>query len=267
MNLPLPEYIIFVLLGIGAGSIAACINSFKDSPYEIFVWAKFFRSFILGAIAGSVYYGLSRVGVLTFDNLGILLLAIIPAERGLGELYKGFLKKANHVEYVHAFENLGMPLKNYGLKLLLALGVLAVHGTFISINIFLITPAIFSTNIPFILKGALIGAISTLIVAIGGGVKDSQFEGWDTIKFFRSPFLGLFTGAFLIFFTQNPLLLFLSNIGLERTVVELYKTFITRRTRGLHQGKEPSNPEWFSRRWIFFGVWCLDILLLLALLF
>lgn len=263
----IPEYLMFVLIGMSAGLIATCVNSFKDSPYENFVWAKFFRSFVLGAIAGSVYYGLSRVEILTFDNLGILLLAIIPAERGLGELYKGFLKKANHVEYVHAFENLGMPLKNYGLKLLLALGVLAVHTIFISINVFVITPAILSTSMSLILKGALIGAVSTLIVAIGGGVKDSQFEGWDTVKFFRSPFLGLFTGAFLIFFTQSPLLLFLSNIGLERVAVECYKTFIRRRTRGLHEGKDPAYPEWFSRRWIFFPIWCLDVLLILVLLF
>ena len=258
--------VLFILLGISAGFIAASINSFKDAPYENFLWLKFFRSFVLGSFVGFVYYQLHSRGIVAFENLGILLLAMIPAERGLGELYKGFLKTTNHFEFVHAFKNLRIPLEIYPVKLLLAVVVLVIYAIIVAMSVWLAGTIITST-LPLLLKGLVVGFFSTLVVAVGGGAKDSQFEGFDIKKFFRSPLMGMFTGIFLVFFTQNPLLLVLSNIGLERTAVECYKTFIKRRVRGMHKGKKIAYPQWLSRRWIFFFIYCLNVLLMLVLLF
>ena len=258
--------LIFIFLGISAGFIAASINSFKDSPYENFVWLKFFRSFFLGAFVGFVYYLLHRHGIVTFENLGILLLSIIPAERGFGELYKGFLKRKDHPEYIHALKKLHVHLGTYPIKLLLAIAILVIYSIIVTFTV-LLTNIIVSSTIPFILKGLIVGFFSTLIVAIGGGVKDAQFEGFDIKKFFRSPIVGMFTGVFLILFTQEPILLVLSNIGLERIAVECYKTFITRRVRGVHKGKKIAYPQWLLWRWIFFFTYCLNVLFMLVLLF
>lgn len=259
--------LIFIFLGISAGFIAASINSFKDSPYENFVWLKFFRSFFLGAFIGFIYYLLHRYRIVTFENLGILLLSIIPAERGLGELYKGFLKQKNHPEYIYVLKKLHVPLGIYPIKLLLAMVILIFFSIIITSIVLIADVIVSSTTPPLILKGIIIGFFSTFIVATGGGIKDAQFEGFNIKKFFRSPIVGMFTGVFLIHFTQEPILLVLSNIGLERIVVECYKTFITRRVRGIHEGKRPKYQQWFSRRWIFFFTYCLNVLFMFVLLF
>ena len=259
--------LLFILLGITAGSIAASINSFKDAPYENFSWLKFFRSFVLGSLVGLLYYYFYQKGLVVFENLGILLLAMIPAERVSAEMYKGFIKTSHHFEYVHALNRLGLPHNVYFLKLILAIPVLAILIGIVAISTW-IASNVLVTGLPFILKGIIIGFFAPMTIAIGGGVKDSQFEGFDIKKFFRTPLVGIFAGTFLLIFTEEPVLLVMSTIGLERTLVECYKTFITRRVRGVHQGKSIQYPEWHpNKRWVFFLPWSVSVIIIFTLLF
>ena len=74
------------------------------------------------------------------------------------------------------------------------------------------------------LHNAAIGFASGLAVAAGGGYKDAPYEGFDSIKFFRSPIIGTAAGVVVgRILTREPLILFLVVIAIERMIVEAYK--------------------------------------------
>ena len=74
------------------------------------------------------------------------------------------------------------------------------------------------------IRDTAIGFASGSAVAVGGAIKDAPYEGFDTIRFIRSPVIGavvgLVTGRLL---TNNPLLIFLIVIAIERIITESYK--------------------------------------------
>jgi len=76
-----------------------------------------------------------------------------------------------------------------------------------------------------IVEGALVGFFSGLAVATGGAIKDAPYEGFDLIKFFRSPVVATVEGAIQkgLFPTLNDGILFFSTIGTERLTIESYK--------------------------------------------
>lgn len=107
------------------------------------------------------------------------------------------------------------------------------------------------------LAGLLVGIAGGLLVATGGALKDSQFEGFLPLKFLRSPAAGALTGMLMIRFSTHWFLVSLATVGSERVVVELYKTFLKRQIRGMHAGKPILYPVWLARRRLFavtFGV-------------
>jgi hypothetical protein len=69
--------------------------------------------------------------------------------------------------------------------------------------------------------------VSGLCVAIGGGLKDSRWEGFKPIVFLRSPLIGVFLSLLFpwpdFFNLYNDALFFFVGIGMERCIVELYK--------------------------------------------
>jgi hypothetical protein len=107
------------------------------------------------------------------------------------------------------------------------------------------------------IAGLLAGMAGGLLVAIGGALKDSQFEGFLPLKFLRSPLVGGLTGMLVIRFSSHWFLVALAAVGSERVVVELYKTFLKRQVRGIHAGKPVLYPVWLARRGLFavtFGI-------------
>lgn len=75
------------------------------------------------------------------------------------------------------------------------------------------------------LQGIIIGFISGLAVAIGGAIKDAPYEGFDPVKFIRSPAIGTVEGLIIVYVVPkiNPYVLFFTVIGTERVTTETYK--------------------------------------------
>ena len=72
--------------------------------------------------------------------------------------------------------------------------------------------------------GVAVGFLSGLAVALGGAIKDSPYEGFDPVKFMRSPIIGAIEGGAINSVIQlHPEILFLSVIGAERITTETYK--------------------------------------------
>jgi hypothetical protein len=102
-----------------------------------------------------------------------------------------------------------------------------------------------------------VGLTMGTVVAIGGALKDSQFEGFKPAKFVRSPIMSVPGAWLLLHASGDPLLTAVATIGSERVAVELFKTFLVRQVRGIHAGNPARYPHWFRWRWIFavsFGV-------------
>ena len=87
----------------------------------------------------------------------------------------------------------------------------------------------------FLLVGIIVSSLG-LFEAIGGSWKDAPFEGFDRLKFFRSPVTAISTGLLLFYFfrIENGLILFLVTHGLMRMIIELKKAFLSDR---YHPGK------------------------------
>jgi len=76
-----------------------------------------------------------------------------------------------------------------------------------------------------LLKEAAVGFVSGLLVAIGGAIKDAPYEGFDPVKFIRSPLIGAVEAPLIAtaFKDTHPILLGMATIATERLTVETYK--------------------------------------------
>jgi hypothetical protein len=233
----------FVLIGAAGGLIVSSWQGFKDPPWEGFSPVKFVRSPAVGAAAGAAAFWLdAHTRLITVDNLGMLMLATLAGERLVGEIYKGFLRRGFHVEYVRLFERAGFPMRRNGVRA--ALGLVFLAGGLVLY--WSLGRLVAATTNPL-----LVGGVIGTTVAIGGALKDSQLEGFKPAKFVRSPIMSMLGAVVLIPASRDPLLIALAVIGFERVAVELYKTFLTRQVRGIHADRPAVYPHWFRYRWVF----------------
>ena len=69
----------------------------------------------------------------------------------------------------------------------------------------------------------LMGFLAGLICSLGGALKDSPYEGFQRVKFFRSIVVGLAWGLVSFWFTRDPIVAFVFSGYCERVTVEGWK--------------------------------------------
>jgi hypothetical protein len=95
----------------------------------------------------------------------------------------------------------------------------------------------------------LVGGIGGWISAFGGAWKDAPSEGFQILKFFRSPALASLFGWGLSGLTGNLLLLTLAATGYTIASTETYKTFFfPSKPRGKFAGMPIRYPQMLRRR-------------------
>ncbi len=241
---------LYIVIGAVSGLIVSSWQGFKDPPWEGFFFSKFMRSIAVGAGAGAVLLLAASRGWLLVDNLGVLAFAIVALERMAGETYKGFLRRGAHPEYHKLLGRLHIPADRYPVKLALGVGFLAVAIELIRGVASLLTHLTTMTGSAS-RAGAIAGLVAGVIVAIGGALKDSQFEGFLPRKFVRSPIVAAIAGIVFVHFSADAFLIALACIGGERVGVELYKTFLRHQVRGIFAGQPARFPIWLERRYLF----------------
>jgi len=98
----------------------------------------------------------------------------------------------------------------------------------------------------------IMGSFGGWISAFGGAWKDAPKEGFETLKFFRSPSMALGYAIMLANFTDNYLYICFGGLGFTIATIETYKTFFfPSRPRGKFSGKEIQFPEWLNKRQYF----------------
>ena len=219
-------------LGLGISVVSGLYTSlcvaFKDSRYEDFKPRTFPRSIYFHLAIFCVLYFAPLPRQADFFALGWVqvFFLIMGIERFLAELYKGFFRTEDQDKYfvpsrmTFFGRYVASDVLRYGVGTALVLGVFAV----------LMIPAPIATFWGFLLIAYLTG----LLVSLGGAYKDAPFEGFHWLKFQRSG-LVLAVCAPLFYFLSDPIplgFLVYMNGGLERFIVEYYKTYIQRTMSG-----------------------------------
>jgi hypothetical protein len=239
--------LLHVWIGSVAGLIVSSWQSFKDPPWEGFSAVKFVRSIGVGMLMAFILSMMSARGLLSIDNLGAFAFSVLTLERMAGEGVKGFFRRREHAEFHKLLHRIHIPAHIYPVKIAVGVGYVAGSVWLLRWLSRRLEWMMAGSDNPLI-PGAVFGMIGGLLVATGGALKDSQFEGFLPLKFARSPIVGTLTGMLMIHYSSTPLLVLLSAIGSERVLVECYKTFLLRRTRGIFDGKPILHPQWLRRR-------------------
>lgn len=260
------DVIKYGIIGAVAGLLSSCWGAYKDSLYEVFQSQRFIRSVLVGFVLGGVLFFFLRTHNLLDTNLGVVFALIVTLERLFTEFIKAFVREEKQDKYniPSRLHILGKTVDNKSLRLLIGVAFLGLVYLFFSMPAFL--------RIDFgspQLNGLFWGFFGGLLGSASGGAwKDAPIEGFERIKFFRSPIASGIWGFIFSFFTHNYSLLLIASLGGERMIVEFYKTFIVHKVPGKFKASQPAFPVWKEKRKKFiipyFMTWIVFFYLLLS---
>lgn len=256
--------LIALMIGFVSGTHTATWGMYKDALYEGFSYRKYFRSIFL-----SVGIALGLQWFINFDltraaNMLILFGVTYVIERGINEFYKTFIHEEDQSKYTipMQFSIGGKVVQNRGIRWLVGF-LYFIAVSLIIFGVYTLQQANLDLSGWAVLL--LIGSIGGWVSAVGGAWKDAPIEGFEILKFFRSPVIAMFYAFIIACFTENYL--FIGMCGLAYTIAtsESYKTFLQpNEPRGKFAGKELKYPEMFERRkpyaFLFYGIWLLIIM-------
>jgi hypothetical protein len=252
---------LLVALGIGclSGLHTSTWGMFKDAPHEGFRWGRYFRSVIVGAIMAFLAYLVMRPDFSARGQVVLFFGLTYVLERGAIEFWKTFLRTEDQSKYF-----IPMQFAVFGRVVLsksrrLSIGVLvafAVILAFLAIH-WASRGGALPRSLPIVL---LIGSIGGWISAFLGAWKDAPIEGFETLKFFRSPVAAALYALLLSPFTTSYMLIALAALGYTIATLETYKTFFfPSKPRGKFAGKPIRFPEMLERRKpfavLYAGIW------------
>jgi hypothetical protein len=221
---------------------------YKDAIHEGFAAGRFARSVVVGAavaVAMQAALGLPLPGAAA---LAVLFGLAYAGERGVVEVWKTFVRDEDQAKYFipMQFSVRGVPVANRGARIAAgALYVAGVGGCLVAIAQLDQRAADPRSAARLALAALAMGSI----IAFGGAWKDAPKEGFDTLKFFRSPGMTVLFALLLSRLTDSYLQATVAAIGYERAAAETYKTFFfPSRPRGKFAGKPVRYPEMLSRR-------------------
>lgn len=241
---------IFMSVGIGflAGLLRAAQGSYKDAPWEKFEWIKFNRSLFFSMLGGMFWYFLlTRLGLSVHPSLLFVLCVLFDSITT--EMYKrGFriedLRKYKMPTILHINGNI---IRNRVLRGVIAATIwLGTFGLFFLVR---------KVNIDLFgdvgggwLWGGAWGFFAGLLIGIGGAGLDTAWEGFEPLKFFRSPIHGLFWGVVFSHLTNDAGILVFACLGMDRMGLEFYKSFMRKAKSGKFKSDKPTYPKWYEVR-------------------
>jgi hypothetical protein len=247
MNLPLDSLALAGAVGVLSGMDTAIWGMYKDASHEGFTAARFARSVVVGAVAAIVIQAAVRLALPSAAAIVVLFGLAYATERGIVEVWKTFVRVEDQSKYFipMQFSIRGVPVASRGARL--------TAGTLYVAVVALCVFAVSRLDGPTVERGSLVAGA---IIAVGGAWKDAPKEGFQLLKFFRSPCMTVTFAVLLGHLTGSYLQATVAAIGYERATVEMYKTFFfPSRPRGKFAGKPVLYPEMLVRRRQFVPVY------------
>jgi len=223
--------------GVMAGIHRASWGAFKDSPYEGFEIQKYFRSLLFGGLWSIfLFYFLPRY--VNQTPIFYIFMMVILLDTLTVEIFKLFFRTEDQKKYkipsrLHLWKT---EIHSEFSRRILGVGFVCL--------VTLVFYSLFSINLKFditgrLVIGVLLGFLAGAFEAVGGMYKDAPFEGFEPLKFFRSPIVGAIAGSLLFSFQTNLGVVVLATFGADRMLIESYKTFVLRRRSGKFLSKKP----------------------------
>ncbi len=243
------ELIIALIVGLCAGLHTSTWGMYKDAPYEGFTWPKYFRSTVIGALAAIGVVMFTDLDVSNAGGLLVLYAYTYVIERAAIEYWKTFLRVQDQSKYFipMQFSFRGNVVANNAVRI--AAGAAYLAGVVLVVyGVHTLQKMNFSPG-GGLMVVLILGSIGGWISAFGGAWKDAPKEGFETLKFFRSPLMALGYALLLANFTESYLFIVFGALGLTIGTIETYKTFFfPSKPRGKFAGKEIQFEEWLTRR-------------------
>jgi hypothetical protein len=242
---------IAALVGLFSGTHAAIWGMYKDAIHEGFTRSRFARSVVLGAALGIAVHSALHLRLPSAAAIAVLFGLAYAAERGIVEVWKTFVRDESQTKYFipMQFSVRGVPVASRGARLAAGAAYVGVVGACIALIAQLDDTPV-QRMIPA--RVALLAFVVGSIVAAGGAWKDAPKEGFDLLKFFRSPFMTVVFAVLLSRLTDSYLQATVAAIGYERAAAETYKTFFfPTKPRGKFAGKPILYPQMLAQRRYF----------------
>jgi hypothetical protein len=235
-------------VGVLAGVHAATWGMYKDAPHEGFSRRKYARSPLLSGALGAIVGPAMALDPRSAGSAVVLFGVVYAVERALAEIYKTFLREEDQSKYFipMQFAVLGSVIRSRRARLIAG----ALYTTLLLGLVGLVTRLDQITEHPRSLPVVLlVGSLGGWISACGGAWKDAPSEGFQVLKFFRSPVLAALFAGGLAQITDSLVLVTLAATGYTIATTETYKTFFfPSRPRGKFAGKPVHYPDMLLHR-------------------
>ena len=246
------EWLIVLAVGVLAGTHTATWGMYKDAPHEGF--QRYPRSILISLAVAPVAYALAGLDATRIADLLILFGVVYVAERGITEFYKVYWRDEDQSKYFipMQFHVFGRVWHSRARRL--AIGI--PHAAIIIGLLFFIRWFQPRADAPFWLLVITLGSIGGWISAFGGAFKDAPIEGFEWLKFFRSPVVAALYALILSTFTRDLVVIALAAEGFTVATLETYKTFFfPSKPRGKFAGKPVLFPRMLHIRQRFLPVY------------
>ena len=235
-------------VGLLAGVHAATWGMYKDAPHEGFSARKYARSPVLGVAVGALAQALTGLDPSDAGDLVLLFGVVYAVERALAEIYKTFLREEDQSKYFIPMQLhvLGRVVHSRTTRWVAgALYTAGLVGAMVGI-----ARLDRGSGAPHALATMLlVGSVGGWVSACGGAWKDAPAEGFQTLKFFRSPALAALFAAWLSTLTRELVIVTLAATGFTVAATETYKTFcFPSKPRGKFVGMPVRYPDMLHRR-------------------
>jgi hypothetical protein len=239
------------VVGVLSGTHTAIWGMYKDAIHEGFTTSRFARSVIVGAAVAVAIQIALALPLPAATGIIVLFGLAYAAERGIVEVWKTFVREEDQSKYTipMQFSVRGVPVRARHARLAAGAVYVAVVGLCLA---FVARADAGPLGEPTAVRSALAGLVVGTIIAVGGAWKDAPSEGFDALKFFRSPCLTVLFALLFSQVTDSYLQIAVAAIGYERAAAETYKTFFfPSKPRGKFAGKPVLFPDMLQRRRYF----------------
>jgi hypothetical protein len=252
---PISRTLVAAAVGAAAGTHASIWGMYKDAIHEGFSPLRFSRSIFVGAVVGPIALWVLHINPFAAGALVVVFGLAYALERGVTEVWKTFVRNEDQSKYFipMQFAVLGAPVKSRARRAAAGVGYVSiVVASVLALVALDRNPSV----VPHIMVVAVAGFLFGGITALGGAWKDAPKEGFEKLKFFRSPLLTAGLALIVSLFTGSVLQSVVAAFGFERACSETYKTFFfPSRPRGKFAGKPVVYPEMLQKRRPFVPVY------------
>ncbi|HMC56568.1 MAG TPA: hypothetical protein VKH19_15435 [Gemmatimonadaceae bacterium] len=256
-----PLIAIAAVVGMVSGTHTAIWGMYKDAAHEGFSAIRFSRSIVVGGCVAVLLYAMlqsfaANSAALAIPSPGALLVLFglaYAGERGIVEVWKTFFRNEDQSKYT-------IPMQFYVRGAPVSPRLRAVLGTAYAVVILAIIYGMAMldagrTGPASRVTVALVGLSVGIVIACGGAWKDAPTEGFELLKFFRSPAMTVSFALLLSLLSDSYVEIAIAAIGYERAAAETYKTFFfPSKPRGKFAGKPVLFPHMLSMRRYFVPV-------------